>query len=113
MIHTYMKKLKESVWLLVGLFLLGQLVYWFVRYFQVFHIPQDKRVLIKAVVINEKNYYGNQPVHPSFSYSYVFSVNYIIYKGNSHNSELDIGDSILVEYNRDNPNINKPVHQND
>lgn len=68
--------------------------------------PQD----IKAVIINEKNFMGNQPVNPKFSYSYSFRVSEKQYTGNAHDRSLKIGDTIEIEYNKDYPSINKPLH---
>lgn len=39
------------------------------------HFLGDHPVQAKAVIIDEKNYMGNQPVNPELSYSYQFEVN--------------------------------------
>ncbi|WP_157580911.1 hypothetical protein [Segetibacter koreensis] len=65
----------------------------------------------KAVIINERNYMGNQPVHPKFSYSYEFTISGKKYTGNSHDTTLTIGDTVEVEYDKDMPSINKPLHR--
>lgn len=65
---------------------------------------------IKAVIIDEKNFMGNHPVDPKFSYSYSFKINGTQYKGNTHDTSLKIGDTVEVEYNKDHPGINKPLH---
>lgn len=62
----------------------------------------------KAVIINEKNYYGNSPVSKEFSYSYSFEVEGTIYKGNSNESTYKLGDTILIEYVSFYPNFNRP-----
>ncbi|RZK70502.1 MAG: hypothetical protein EOO85_20975 [Pedobacter sp.] len=64
----------------------------------------------EAVIIDEKNFMVNQPVDPDFSYSYQFVVNGEKYTGNAHDISLKIGDTVEVEYNKDYPNINKPLH---
>ena len=53
---------------------------------------------------------ANQPVAPKFSYSYQFVVKGEKYTGNAHNTGLKVGDTVEVEYNKDHPNINKPLH---
>lgn len=59
----------------------------------------DKNPTItKAVIVNEENYLGNSPVSHTFSYSYEFIANGKIYREDSRNEKLKIGDSVLVEY---------------
>lgn len=66
---------------------------------------------LKAVIIEERNYMGN---HSSgFSYSYSFTVNSKTYTGHSHNPVLIIGDTIEIEYDKNNPVFNKPLHPKD
>jgi hypothetical protein len=62
------------------------------------HCINNYPVMIRAVIINEKNLYGNSPVSKEFSYSYSFYVKGENYKGNSFNSSLNINDSITIEY---------------
>lgn len=62
----------------------------------------------KAIIINEKKYYGNSPVSHEFSYSYSFEVEGTIYKGNSNESTYKLGDTILIEYVNFYPNFNRP-----
>jgi hypothetical protein len=64
----------------------------------------------KAVIINKKNFFGNSPVSRQFAYSYQFSVQGQRYEGNSRDSDLQVGDSILIEYAPSNPAYNQ-VHQ--
>jgi hypothetical protein len=64
--------------------------------------------ITKAVIINKKNYFVNSPVSHEYSYSYAFTVGDKLYKGNSQNSRYNIGDSIVVEYAKDYPSINRP-----
>jgi len=64
---------------------------------------------IEAVIINEKNFFGNSPVSHDFSYSYRFKIDGKVYKGDSMNSKYGIGEVILVRYDQSDPNINEPV----
>lgn len=68
----------------------------------------NNSISCKAVIINEKNYYGNSPVSQEFSYSYSFEVEGTIYKGNSNESTYKLGDTILIEYVSFYPNFNRP-----
>ena len=65
---------------------------------------------IKAVIIDEKNYLGNNPVKPVYSYSYRFTIGGITYTNDSHNTNLKVGDSIEVEYVKNSPSLNKPLN---
>ncbi|PWJ31713.1 hypothetical protein BC781_1231 [Sediminitomix flava] len=67
---------------------------------------------IKAIIVNEKNYFGNSPVSHEFSYSYQFIVNNKKFRSNSRDSDLNIGDSICVEYSKTYPNFNRVLTDN-
>jgi len=60
-----------------------------------------------AIIINEKNYIGNSPVSQTFTYSFMFYVNGKAYKDDSHKSNLNVGDSVKVEYLPSYPNFNR------
>lgn len=64
---------------------------------------------IKAVIIDEKKFYGNSPVSQKFSYSYLFKIGDKVYKGNSMESKFKIGDTILIRYLKSNPDVNESV----
>ncbi|WP_158557091.1 hypothetical protein [Mucilaginibacter conchicola] len=66
-----------------------------------------KSTTIKAVVIDEKNFLGNSPVSHTFSYSYKFTLNSEVFKGDTKDPELKVGDSVLVEYAESNPKYNR------
>ncbi|MFA6247046.1 MAG: hypothetical protein WC615_08895 [Mucilaginibacter sp.] len=70
----------------------------------------DKPQIVKAVIVNEKNYMPNQRIDPDFSYSYSFIAKGKEYKGNSHDASLKVSDTIEVKYNKDFPWINKPSY---
>ncbi|RWY49267.1 hypothetical protein [Mucilaginibacter gilvus] len=73
----------------------------------------DDPQIVKAVLIDEKNFMGNQPISHGFSYSYSFTVNGKQYTGNAHDHNLNIGDSVEAVYNKKYPAINKPLHPKD
>jgi hypothetical protein len=84
------------------LFLLGG----FVMYFLVLivlgtvknHFLNKNSMTINAVVVDEKNYFGNSKVTHPFSYSYEFIIESKKYREDSKKEDLKIGDSVLVEY---------------
>jgi hypothetical protein len=72
------------------------------------HLLNSSGITTKAVITNEKNYLGNSPVSQEYSYSYEFTVGKKLYKGNSHDSRYNVGDSIAVEYAKYYPRFNRP-----
>ena len=108
-----MKKLKNIFWIMFGI----SIILYAVCKIAVNSITDpflgEHPVQTKAVIINEKNYMGNQPVKPEFSYSYKFEVHGHKYTGNAHNNSLQVGDTVVVIYNSDHPAINKPLHPKD
>src|SRR5579859_6794944 len=105
-----MKKITNAFWILLPIVLIGYLIYKIaVNSFTDHFLGNDPKI-IKAVIIDEKNYKGNEPVHPTFSYSYQFEVDSKKYIGNAHDPTLMVGDTVEVEYNKDHPGINKTLH---
>ncbi|NHA03988.1 hypothetical protein G7092_09285 [Mucilaginibacter sp. HC2] len=105
-----MKKLKDITWVIFGIAILGFFVYKIAKNSFTDHFLGNKPQYIKAVIIDEKNFMGNQRVKPEFSYSYLFRVNGSEYRGNAHDITLKVGDTVEVEYNKDQPGINRPIH---
>jgi len=105
-----MKKIQNIFWLLLPVILVAYLIYKIAINSFTDHFLGSSPQYIKAVIIDEKNYEPNQPVRAGFTYSYQFKVNGKIYTGNSHDESVGIGDTIEVEYNKDHPRINKPLH---
>ena len=107
-----MKNIKKYI--TTGIFLLS--LGWFI--YKIIYGEIRSKVLtgkspqIKAVIINEKNYFGNSPVSHEFAYSYFFKIGDMVYKGNSLESKLKVGDTILVRYLASNPKMNEPVNYN-
>ncbi len=67
-------------------------------------------VHIRGIIIDEKNYMGNSPVSQSFSYSYQFIVNGKVFKNDSHDESLKVGDSIDIIYVKEHPDYNKSAN---
>ncbi|WP_295673821.1 hypothetical protein [uncultured Mucilaginibacter sp.] len=105
-----MKKMQSLFWILLPLVLIGYIIYKIAMNSFTDHFLGSNPQRIKAITIDEKNFMGNQRVEPKFSYSYSFKVNGQLYKGNSHDTALRVGDTVEVEYNKDHPGINKPLH---
>ena len=108
-----MNKIKNIFWIIVGVAFIGYFTYKVTKNSFTNQILGKNPQHIQAVIIDEKNFMGNQPVHPSFSYSYQFTVNGEKYTGNAHDTTLKLGDTVEVEYNREIPSINKPVNPKD
>ncbi|GAA3961111.1 hypothetical protein [Mucilaginibacter dorajii] len=105
-----MKRIQNAFWITLGIAIIGCLVYKIAKNSFTEHFLGDTPQHIKAIIIDEKNFMGNQPVNPKFSYSYQFVIKGQKYIGNAHDTTLKIGDSVEVEYNKDHPGINKPLH---
>lgn len=105
-----MKKIKNIFWLLFGITIIVYFIFKVSKRYQTDHISKENIQYVKAVIIDEKNYNGNEPVKPTFTYSYLFYANGKSFKGVSHNRNLKIGDSIEIEFDKNNPNLNKPLN---
>lgn len=103
-------KIKDTAWIAFSVLIFGYVIYKIARNSFTDHFLGNNPQITKAIIIDEKNYMGNRPVKPKFSYSYLFTVNGKEYKGNAHDSKLTIGDTVEVKYNSDYPSINKPLH---
>jgi FtsP/CotA-like multicopper oxidase with cupredoxin domain len=108
-----MKKLQNLFWILLPFALVGYLIYKIAMNSFTDHFLGSNPQHIKAIIIDDKNFMPNQPVDPMFTYSYAFKISGKQYTGNSHDITLRIGDTVEVEYNKDHPNINKPLHPKD
>ena len=105
-----MSKIKNIAWIVIGIVIIGFFIYKVARRTVTDHILENNTQHTKAVIIDDRNYIGNQPVKPKFSYSYQFVINDKKYTGNSHDTALRVGDTVEVEYNKDHPSINKPLN---
>jgi len=70
---------------------------------------KDSSKIVKAIIINKRNYLGNSPVSHEYSYSYKFEVNGKVYIGDSRNSKFKPLDTILIKYVLENPSFNEPL----
>ena len=105
-----MKKIKGYFWIGFGIFIIGYFIFKVSHTYRCNNISKNDIKYIKAVIIDDKNYVGNHNIKHEFSYSYSFMQKGKIYTGNSHNTTLKIGDTIIIAYNKDNPEINKNLH---
>src|SRR5579859_737137 len=105
-----MKKITNAFWILLPVIIIGYLIYEIAMNSFTDHFLGNSPKLTKAVIIDKKNFTGNHPIDPTFSYSYQFEVNGKKYTGNSHDPTLMVGDTVEVEYNKDHPGVNKPLH---
>lgn len=69
--------------------------------------------ITKAVIIDKKNYNGNDNVKPGFTYFYQFEIDKKKYTGNSHNKKVSIGDTIEIQYVKGFPCLNKALDPNE
>lgn len=104
-----MKKQQNTFWIILGFFIIGFFVFKIAKRAVTNHLLQNNTQHIKAIIINKRNYMGNQPVKPTFSYSYQFIVNGKNYTGNAHDPALKVGDTIEVAYIKEHPGINKAL----
>jgi FtsP/CotA-like multicopper oxidase with cupredoxin domain len=105
-----MKKIKNIFWIAIGFGVIGYVGYKITMNSFTNHFLGANPFHTKAVIIDEKNYMGNQPVKPEYTYSYQFEFNGKKYTGNSHDRSLKPGDTVEVVYNKDHPAINMPLH---
>jgi len=104
------KKFTDKLWLILGICALVYCIYGFSKRALTDFLVDDKAIHTKAVIIDDKNYYPNQPVNPDFSYSYQFEVDGKKYIGNAHDKSLYIGNIIEVKYYKTLPFFNKPLN---
>lgn len=108
------KKISDVFWLLAVVVCILFILFRFGYAFLNNKLVDENAVHVWAIVINEENVYPNQNVAPfKFSYSYEFIIDGKKFKGDSHNPELRVGDSVEVKYYKKCPYFNKPVHPKD
>ncbi|MBB5644212.1 hypothetical protein [Pedobacter cryoconitis] len=105
-----MKKVKNIVWIVIGILIVGYVIYKIAVNSFTDSLLGNNPQRAKAVIIDHRNYMPNQPVKAEFSYSYQFMVNGEKYIGNSHDITVKVGDSVEIEYNKEHPNVNKPLN---
>lgn len=87
----------------------GYIIYVLVRGYQYDRALEKGTIRTKAVIIDERNCFGNSPVTQQYSLSYLFQVGNNSYKGDSRKPSLQVSDSIWIEYVPRDPSINQPV----
>ncbi|MCW3467938.1 hypothetical protein [Chitinophaga nivalis] len=102
-------KLKNLISLLIIFSLFGYMFYTIGKRKITQYLLKRNAVQTKAVIIDEKNNWGNSPVSHEGSYSYQFYVDGKIYKGDSKDSKLQINDSVDIEYVKHWPDLSRPV----
>lgn len=105
-------KFKAILSALFLLFCIGYLFYTIGKRVLTSYWLRHNPVQVKAVIIDEKDYWGNSPVSHQSSYAYLFYVNGEAYTNDSHDSKLQVGDSITIEYAKRRPYFNRPVARN-
>jgi FtsP/CotA-like multicopper oxidase with cupredoxin domain len=105
-----MKKIKDVAWLIFAVAMIGYFISLVAKRFLTDHIAEKNIRYTKAIIINHKNYDVNNRVTSDFSYSYSFTVDGKTYDGNSHDETLKIGDTVEIEYDKNHPSLNKPLH---
>jgi hypothetical protein len=108
-----MKKLKNYLAFILLVIILGSFFYQIIHRVLTDFLIKRYPVHTKAIVINEKNYYPHSYVTHDFAYSYTFTVDGKTYTNNSHNINSKIGDTIEIEYVKNFPSFNKPIHTTD
>lgn len=103
------KKIKDR-WTLI---LFGGIVFYFsfiiLRGEVKKYFLKHNSIELKAVIVDEKNYWGNSPVSQTFSYSYEFIIEGKKYQEDSHDSSLRVGDSVLIRYVSFYPNFSEMI----
>lgn len=105
-----MKNFKDILITVSVFFIVGSVVHKMIHRAMTDHMLKTNSIIIKAVVIGEKNYEPNSPVKPEYSLSYMFNVNGTEYKNNTHDKNLKIGDSVEIEFVKGSPGMSKPLH---
>jgi hypothetical protein len=103
-----MKKLSDYFWIAIAVCCISLVIFKMVKRYRRDHIAKAYITRTNAVLINDKNYRGNRSFE--FSYSYTFKIGDKSYTGNSHDPSLEVGDTVEIEYNKNNPDLNRPLH---
>ena len=107
------KKIGDYFWIFLALIIICVLIGKLIKAHRIYNLSPEHSIRKKAIIFNEKNYWPNHPVRAPFSYSYKFLVGKQEYHGNSHDTTLKIGDTIYIEVDKNDPEINRPLHPKD
>ena len=97
-----MKKLTYTAWIIFILTLFGYFIFRVAKRYNTDHITKSNLQYTKAVIIDSRIYNG-----------YSFTINGKSYTGNSHDQIFKVGDSTEIEYDKTNPELNRPLHPKD
>ncbi|PLK44212.1 DUF3592 domain-containing protein [Emticicia sp. TH156] len=95
--------------LLIVILVVGYPIYFLIRSGVANYQLANEGKIVKAVVIDERNYVGKTPGEHRFFYSYEFILDGKAYRGNTRNTRYHIGDSVDVRYSISNPSFNEIV----
>jgi hypothetical protein len=110
---TAMKQLKNFFYSVLVLLVLGYFTFKVFKRALTDYFLKSSGIVTKALVIDEENYPPNQSVKPVITYSYEFIVNGTRYINNSHDPQVRPGDTVEVEYVKNWPSLNRPIHPKD
>lgn len=108
-----MKKIKAFLAAIVIVTIIGSFFYKIIRRAISDYMLKNNTVYVKAIVIDEKNYYPHSQVSHDFAYSYMFIVDGKEYTNNTHDKNAKIGDSVEIEYAKCCPSFNRALHPTD
>jgi hypothetical protein len=103
--------MKKYYFYFIVIFLIGVFTYKFIYRKVEERLLKKEGVEVTAIIIDEKNFFGNSPVSHDFSYSYSFTIDGKVYKGDSSDMKFKVGDTIRVRYVKSFPTMNEPILQ--
>jgi len=107
------KRLSSFFWIALGMLCICLLIGKFIHRYRTDHISKGNLARSTAVVFNKKNYVPNHPVKAPVTLSYFFTINEKRYEGNSQDTSARVGDTVVIEYDKTNPDLNRPVKYNE
>jgi len=99
--------------LLIVLLVIGYPIYFLIRSGVRNYQLANEGKIVKAVVIDERNYVGKTPGEHRFFYSYEFIIDGKAYRGNTGKTRYRIGDSVDIRYSVSNPSFNEIVESSE
>ncbi len=106
---TFQRKLKNAIGVIFILWAIIYPVYFFTTSSLKKSALDSKAIKTQALIIDEKNFLGNNPVAQTYTFSYSFEVDGKLYKGDSKDPDYKIGDKLLIEYLKIDPSNNRPI----
>ncbi|NLR79728.1 hypothetical protein [Chitinophaga eiseniae] len=106
-----MSKLKSITTIITLLVMFGYIFYKIGKVQLAKYLLKHDPRRARAVIIDDRNYWGNSPVSHTWSYSYRFYINGKAFDNDSQDPQLQIGDSIDIQYVKDWPIFNRPIQK--